>query len=97
MIRPFPGVVVGEVFLHRPGSKGHGSEDRSVAWGMVRDPEDDIREQHGIGPQDIQVDMLEVVLPRGVVRVALHQDEVAIDIEDSVNGPLDIADIRSAG
>src|SRR5690606_36785283 len=66
-----------EVLLNYSRTECDSTQSRAVTWGVIRQPKSHVREQLRVCLEDVEVQMVEVVEGSRVVRVALHEIEIA--------------------
>ena len=68
--------VVSEVLLDDSRTESHRTKNRHVSRSVVGEAEGDVREFLGVGLENVQVHEVGVLNRTGVIRVALHENDV---------------------
>ena len=76
--------------------QGYTSHDHRFLAALAK-TEHELRVHHCIRLEDIQVDVIVILGARRVVRVALHQDKLLIDLQDRMHRPLNVGNIGRPG
>jgi len=91
MVGTFAVVVIGKMFLHHASAQSHGTKHGGMPVGMIAKTQDEVRPHLTVNLEDVEVDVVKVAVGGSVVGVALHQHQLRVYCQDSVNCPLDIA------
>src|ERR1700722_18093210 len=91
MVRTVATVVVGKVLLDHSSAQGYCSQHSGMARRMVGKSQHQCWKLLTVSFQHAQVNMLEVLETGGVVGVALHQNQVRIDLENFFHRPFNFS------